>query len=97
MVSRSFLNYCIDEMNDATNKLIANYNANNNKTTTSKSFEYKTKIIGSTPGNSYILDVEVAILLKKLSNFWRSLKLPLTNCRIEIDFTWLKHCAISEY
>ena len=45
-------------MNDDENE---NYNANNminnNKTIASKSFENKTKIIGSTPSNNNILDM----------------------------------------
>ena len=39
-------------MNDAANEIIANYRANNNNKTTNTFFEYKTKIIGSTPANS---------------------------------------------
>ena len=60
---------------------------NNNKTMTSKSFEYKTKIIGKTP-NDTTLDTEVAVPLKYLRNFWRFLNLPLINCEIELDFSW---------
>ena len=55
------------------------YNGNHdagNKTTTSKSFEYKTKIVGSTPTNTSRLDAEVAVPSKYLSNFWRFLDLP---------------------
>ena len=32
-----------------------------------------------------ILNVEVTIPLKYLSNFWRFLDLPLTNCETELD------------
>ena len=46
-----------------------NYRIDNNKTTTSKSFEYKTKIIGSKPCNNNRLNVEVVVPLKYLSNF----------------------------
>ena len=42
---------------------------NNGKTTTSKSFEHKIKIIESSPDNSDILDTEVVVPLKSLSNF----------------------------
>ena len=45
---------------------------NNNKTTTSKSFEYKTKITGSMPNNDNILDAEVVDPLKYLNNVSRS-------------------------
>ena len=42
---------------------------NNNEIITSKSFNYKTKLlIGSTSSNNSRLDAEVVILLKYLSN-----------------------------
>ena len=59
-----------------------NYIVNNKKTTLSKSFEYKTKIIGSTQINNNILDTQVVILLKNLSNFSRYLDLSLINSEI---------------
>ena len=47
----------------AVNKDNDNYRVNNdnNKTTTSKSFEYKAKIIGSTSINNNTLDTEVSV------------------------------------
>ena len=60
------------------------YRINNKKTTTCKSFDYKTKIIGKT-SNDNTLDTEVVVPLKYLSNFWRSLHLPLINYEIELD------------
>ena len=66
------------------NNAAGSYRINNNKTTTSKSFEYKTKIIGSTPDNNSRLDAEVVSPLKYLSNFWRSLNLLLTNCEVDL-------------
>ena len=33
--------------------------------------------------------------LKYLSSFCRSLKLPLINCKIEINVNWTKYCALS--
>ena len=73
-----------DEINDSANENnnVNNYRINNNKTTTSKSFEYKTKIRRRTPNDINILDAEVVVPLKYLSNIWRSLDLPLTNCEI---------------
>ena len=69
-------------MNDDANE---NNFANNyriNKTTKIKSFEYKTKVIGNTPDESNALDTKVAVPLKRLNNFWRSLKLPVIDCEI---------------
>ena len=58
----------------------------NEKTASSKSFEYKTKIIGSTPDDNNTLHRKVVILLKYLRNFWRTLDyLPLIDCEIELD------------
>ena len=59
--------------------------------TTGKSFEYKTKLIGSTSGDNNRLDPEVAAPLKYLNNFWRSLDLPLINCEIELDLRWTRN------
>ena len=55
--SASFWNYYRDKINNYANKNndAINYRINNNKTTTSKSFEYKVKIIGRTPNDNNIL------------------------------------------
>ena len=45
--------------------------------TASKSFEYKTKVIGKTTAIEITLDTEVVVSLKYLSNFWRYLDLSL--------------------
>ena len=97
MVSGSLRNYYRDERNDdenETNRLKTRINEN--KTIRSKSFEYKTKLIGSTPGNNHLINAEVFVPLKYLSNFWRSLDLPLINCEIELDLKWSKYCVLSE-
>ena len=50
ITSGSLWNYYRDEVNDDADKNdVANKKINNNKTTASKSFVYKTKLIGSTP------------------------------------------------
>ena len=40
------------------------------------------KIIGKTPDNGNTKNVEIAVPLKYLSNFWRTLEIPLINCEI---------------
>ena len=96
MTSGSLWNYYRDETNGDANKNNAARNKiNNKKTVTSKSFEYKTKLIGRTP-NSNILIEEVVVSLKYLSKFWRFLDLLLINCEIEFDLLWSKECIISE-
>ena len=32
--------------------------------------------------------------LKCLSNFWRSLNVPLINCEVELILTWFKNCIL---
>ena len=78
-------------MNDHANDNITdNYRINNSKTTTSRFFEYKTKIMGKTPINNNTLDTKVVVSLKYLSNFWRSFDLSFSNCIIELDLSWSK-------
>ena len=61
----------------------------------SKSFDYKTKITGSlAAGELEKDDVEIAIPLKYLGNFWKSLNIPLINCEITLILPWYKECAL---
>ena len=39
---------------------------------------------------------EVVIPLKCLSNFWRSLNIPLINCESELILTWSKNCILAD-
>ena len=66
----SVWNYYRDEVNDSANEIIDanNFRINKNKTTRSKSFQHKTKLICSTSNNDYRLDAEVVVPLKHLSN-----------------------------
>ena len=38
--------------------------------------------------------VEIMVPLKYLSNFWRTLKMPLINCEIELILDWSVNCVI---
>ena len=37
---------------------------------------------------SGIINVKIAVSLKYLSNFWRTLEMPLINCEVNIILTW---------
>ena len=37
----------------------------------------------------------MVVQLKYFGMFWTFLNLPLINCKIELDLTWLKYCVIS--
>ena len=41
-------------------------------------------------------ETEVVIPLKHLSNFWRSLNIPLINCEVELILTWSKNCVLAD-
>ena len=62
----------------------------------SKSFKSKTKITGKTPNDGNEKDVEVMVPLKYLSNFWRTLEMPLINCEVYLILTWSSTCVITE-
>ena len=49
--------------------------------------------LNPTAGNTK--DVEILVPLKYLSNFWRTLEMPLINCEAELILTWSKDCVIT--
>ena len=60
-----------------------------------KSFKYKAKLLGnketqSNPNhaNGITKNATIATLLKYLSNFRRSLEMPLINCQVELKVKW---------
>ena len=71
---------------------VANLTADN-----SRSFKYKVSLLGNTDldGNITKRSVKVVVPLKYLSNFFRSLEMPLINCKIKLNLTWKKECVLS--
>ena len=61
----------------------------------SESIKSKIKIIGKTPNNNNVKDVEIMVPLKYLSNFWRTLEKPLINCEVNLILTWSSTCVIT--
>ena len=61
----------------------------------SESFKSKIKIAGKTPNNDNEKDVEIMVPLKHLSNFWRTLEMPLINCEVNVILTWPSTCVIT--
>ena len=88
--SGSLWQYCkeIQEVNNASN--IVDFNGAN----ATDSFNFKTKITGQTCDDGRIHDVEIMVPLKCLSNFWRTLEIPLINCEVELILTWSANCVI---
>ena len=67
----------------------------------SDSFKYKIKFLGNInqldadAARVGRLNVKVVVPLKYLSNFFRSLEMPLINCKIKLNLTWKKECVLS--
>ena len=51
---------------------------------------------GETHNNLIKNDVKIVVPLKHLSNFWRSLNMPLISCGVELILTWFKNCALRD-
>ena len=63
----------------------------------SSSFKYKISLLGNpvVVNNIARINVKVVVPLKYLSNFFRSLEMPLINCEIKLNLTWKKECVLS--
>ena len=57
------------------------------------SFNFNEKITGQTDDNG-ARNIEIMVPLKYLINFWRTLKMPLINCEINLILTWPANCVI---
>ena len=76
-ITRSLWFYSKDEA--------TNFNLDIENNNDFKSFEYNPKLLGNTVvdgANGVLRNATIAVLLKYLSNFWRSLEVPLINCKI---------------
>ena len=87
--SGSLWNYYRDEPNNPRDD-----NYNEDPITNSKSFKYKTSITGKTAVNRNTKEVEFAVPLKHLINFWRTLDMLLINCDVNLILTWSEDCVL---
>ena len=100
----SLWNYYRDEPN---NPPVYDYNAD--PITNSQSFKYKSSITGKTSnanqengenteqGNTKTKrNLEIVVPLKYLSNFWRTLDMPLINCEVSLTLTWSGSFALTD-
>ena len=98
----SLYNYYRDELSDD----VDDNNFDNIKVINSNTFKYKNKIIGikynvNAGADGYDVnkngtqEVELAIPLKYLGNFWRALNIPLISCEVSLELKWDKNCIIT--
>ena len=40
-------------------------------------------------------EVKIVVPLKYLSNIWRSLEMPLINCKVQLSWRWSENCVLS--
>ena len=85
----SLWQYCKDIPALKNNNRIASFTGGN----LTDSFNFKVKITGQT-GNGGTKDIEIMIPLKYLSNFWRTLEMPLINCEVNLILTWSSTCVL---
>ena len=97
----SLYNYYRDELSDDADDNFANINVVN-----SKSFKYKNEIAGNTynvDADAQVYDInkngtqeiELAIPLKYLGNFWRALNVPLISCEVFLELKSNENCVIT--
>ena len=60
----------------------------------SVSFKFKIITTGKTSDADNTKDVEIAVPLKSLSTFWRTLEMLLINWKINLILTWSADCVI---
>ena len=73
-------------------------NPNNVALDNSTSFKYKASLLGKADdaaGNDRSLkNTKIVLPLKYLSNFFRSLEMPLINCKIHLELNWNDDCVM---
>ena len=57
------------------------------------SFNFKVKITSQTDNDGTKV-VEIMVPLKYLSNFWRTLEMPVINCEVNLILTWPSTCIL---
>ena len=85
----SLWQYCKDIPARNNNNEITEFTGGN----TTDSFNFKAKITGQTEDDG-TKDVEIIVPLKYLSNFWRTLEMPLINCEANLILTWSSTCIL---
>ena len=62
----------------------------------SEPFKYKASIRGETASDGNTKEAEFSVPSNNLSNFWRTLDMPLINCEVSLTLTWSKNCVTTD-
>ena len=87
--SGSLWQYCKDIPAVNNNNAIVDFTDNN----LTDSFNFKVKMTDQT-GNNGTKNVEIMVPIKYLSNFWRTLEMPLINCEVNLILTWSENVLL---
>ena len=64
----------------------------------STSFKYKANLLGKADyadgDDRSLKNAKIVVPLKYLSNFFRSLEMPLINCKIHLELNWNNNCVM---
>ena len=90
--SGSLWQFYKDELLTNDNGAVTDFSDDNNN---SILFKFKTKIAGRI-GNDGRKNVKIRVPLKYLSNFWRTLGMPLISLEIKFILTWSERCFIMD-
>ena len=86
----SLWQYCKDIPARDANNEITEFRVDN----TTDSFKFTGHKITGQTGDDGTKDVETMVPLKYLSNFWRTLEMPLINCEFNLILTWSSTCVL---
>ena len=96
----NLIEYC-DNYSDSSGSLwgfkrdeIAN-NANVTNDDNAPSFKYKASLITNTNTDGTKKGVKIAVPLKHLSNFWRSLEMSSINGKVELSLKWTENLVLT--
>ena len=60
--------------------------------------KYKEVLVGKKSryvNPSFVKNATIVVTLKYLNNFWRSLEIPLTNCKVHLELNRIEDCILS--
>ena len=57
-------------------------------------FKYKSSLFGNLTSAGVLNGAKIVVPVKYLPNVFRSLEMPLINCKIHLELKWIKNCLV---